>query len=224
MRWPGTAESGVSEDTLPIQFRYLPCSVAEAPQCVSIVLIMTMEESRAVEARGHTSPVRRLRLLGAGPDLLRRAHRRGGCRFTLSAKGVVRNRKGDKPRECDKYQEDKKTEVEVKPQEAKELESLILFWKDSLAQRRLLMSPSTVCLVEQTIKSLETLASLATGGLFVARLNNGDWIAGKASYIYQLDITQDHYADPNLSISADLAQAVAAARNKLRRCGNDDTD
>jgi len=44
----------------------------------------------------------------------------------------------------------------------KELESLIHFWKDSLAEHRLLMSPSTVYLVEQTIISLETLANLST--------------------------------------------------------------
>jgi len=108
--------------------------------------------------------------------------------------------------------------------QTKEVESLIRFWKDSLAQHRLLMSPSAVYLVEQTIKSLETLGVLAANGLFVAKLNNGDWIAGKATYIYQLDITQDHYADPNLSISADLAQAVESAMTKLRRCGNDDAD
>ena len=108
--------------------------------------------------------------------------------------------------------------------QTKEIESLIRFWKDSLAQHRLLMSPSAVYLVEQTIKSLETLGSLAGDGLFVAKLNNGDWMAGKATYIYQLNITQDHYADPNLSISADLAQAVESAMTKLRRCGNDDAD
>jgi len=108
--------------------------------------------------------------------------------------------------------------------QTKEIDSLIRFWKDSLAQHRLLMSPSAVYLVEQTIKSLETLGGLASSGLFVAGLNNGDWIAGKATYIYQLNITQDHYADPNLSISADLAQAVESAMTKLRRCGNDDAD
>ena len=76
----------------------------------------------------------------------------GGCRFA-----PTRNRKGDKLRECDKYQEDKKMVVEVKPQEVRELESLIIFWKDGLAQHRLLMSPSTIYLVEQTIKRLEEL-------------------------------------------------------------------
>jgi len=42
----------------------------------------------------------------------------------------------------------------------KELESLIHFWKDSLAEHRLLMSPSTVYLVEQTIKSLGELKQI----------------------------------------------------------------
>jgi hypothetical protein len=42
----------------------------------------------------------------------------------------------------------------------KELESLIQFWKDSLAAQRLLMSPSTAYLVELTIKSLEELKQI----------------------------------------------------------------
>jgi len=45
----------------------------------------------------------------------------------------------------------------------KELERLIHFWKDSLAQHRLLMSPSTVYLTEQTIKSLEELKEIKEG-------------------------------------------------------------
>lgn len=94
----------------------------------------------------------------------------------------------------------------------KELESLICFWKDSLAQHRLLMSPSAIYLAEQTIESLKTLANLAAGGLFVARLNNGDWMTGKSSYIYHLDIKRDHYADPNLVIRNTLADAVSQAR------------
>jgi hypothetical protein len=81
----------------------------------------------------------------------------GGCRFA-----PTRNRKGDKLRECDKYQEDKKVE-EVKPQEIRELESLIMFWKDALAEHRLLMSPSTIYLVEQTIKSLDKLNRIKEG-------------------------------------------------------------
>jgi hypothetical protein len=96
-----------------------------------------------------------------------------------------------------------------------ELESLIRFWKDSLAEHRLLMSPSTAYLTEQTIKELEILASLATSGFFVTRLNNGKWMAGKANYIYQMDITQDHHADPNLVIADTLPQVLSVARAKF---------
>lgn len=77
---------------------------------------------------------------------------RGGCRFSMA-----RNRKGEKLRECDMYEEGEKMAVEVKPREVKELESLIIFWKDSLAEHRLLMSPSAAYLVEQTIKNLQEL-------------------------------------------------------------------
>ena len=92
-----------------------------------------------------------------------------------------------------------------------ELDSLIRFWKDSLAEHRLLMSPSAVYLVEQTIKRLEAnqaLDQVADHGLFLARLNNGDWMAGRANHIYHLGITQDHYSDSSISISADLGEAV----------------
>ncbi|MBA7573268.1 hypothetical protein ES708_15064 [subsurface metagenome] len=41
-----------------------------------------------------------------------------------------------------------------------ELDNLIQFWKDSLAQHRLLMNPSTIYLVEQTIKRLAELKEL----------------------------------------------------------------
>ena len=79
----------------------------------------------------------------------------GGCRFSVS-----RNRKGDKLRECATYEEVKKMTLEIKPQEVKELESLIIFLKDSLAEHRLLMNPSIVYLVEQTIKALEKLKQI----------------------------------------------------------------
>ena len=47
----------------------------------------------------------------------------------------------------------------------KELDALIQFWRDSLAERwtnvgRLVMSPSTVDLVNQTIKRLEELKKI----------------------------------------------------------------
>ena len=44
-----------------------------------------------------------------------------------------------------------------------ELDSLIQFWKDSLAQNRLLMNPSAIYLVEQTIKHLQELKKLKKG-------------------------------------------------------------
>ena len=101
----------------------------------------------------------------------------------------------------------------------RELESLIQFWKDSLAQYRLLISPSTVYLVEQTIKRLgdaKAIRNIEDAGLFVARLNNDDWMVGKASYIYHIEITQNHYADPNVSISPNLGEAIAKAVEKIK--------
>lgn len=41
-----------------------------------------------------------------------------------------------------------------------ELDALIQFWKDALAQHRLLMEPSPIYLVEQTIKRLEELKKI----------------------------------------------------------------
>ncbi|GAI62227.1 unnamed protein product [marine sediment metagenome] len=41
-----------------------------------------------------------------------------------------------------------------------ELDQLISYWKDTLAQHRLLMSPSVIYLVEQTIKRLEELKKI----------------------------------------------------------------
>ena len=43
---------------------------------------------------------------------------------------------------------------------ATELEQLISYWKDTLATHRLLLSPSVIYLVEQTIKRLERLKEL----------------------------------------------------------------
>jgi len=62
----------------------------------------------------------------------------------------------------------------------------------------------------------EFLKQVADWGLFIARLNNGDWMVGKGNYIYAIKITQDHYADPNVSISPDLGEAVAKAVEKLK--------
>ncbi|MFC1972255.1 hypothetical protein ACFLVE_02475 [Chloroflexota bacterium] len=80
---------------------------------------------------------------------------RGGCRFA-----VARNRKGHLPRECNKYKGGKQIEAEVRSQEAKGLKSLIHFWKGTLVECRLLISPSTKYMVEQTIVNLENLKQI----------------------------------------------------------------
>lgn len=98
--------------------------------------------------------------------------------------------------------------------QTKEIESLIYFWKDSLAEERLLLSPSSVYLVEQTIKTLEAVKAIGDAGLFVARLNNGDWMAGRAYRVYHLNVTQDHYYDPHLVIRKALPEAISQARAK----------
>jgi len=61
----------------------------------------------------------------------------------------------------------------------------------------------------------DILKQVADWGLFIVRLTNCDWMAGKATHIYHLEITQDHYADPSVSISPDVGQAVAQAVEKL---------
>ena len=62
----------------------------------------------------------------------------------------------------------------------------------------------------------EILDAIEDNGLFIAKLNSGDWMVGKANRIYHIEITQDHYADPNLSISASLGEAVEKAVEKLK--------
>lgn len=54
----------------------------------------------------------------------------------------------------------------------------------------------------------ETL-SIIKHGLFVAPLNNGDWMVGRGSLIYgHIDILTDHYKDPRLSIAPTLTEAI----------------
>ena len=60
----------------------------------------------------------------------------------------------------------------------------------------------------------EILGAIEKYGLFIARLNNGDWMVGKANRIYHIEITKDHYADPTLSISPSLDEAVSKAVEK----------
>ncbi|MBA7668343.1 hypothetical protein ES703_76453 [subsurface metagenome] len=45
-------------------------------------------------------------------------------------------------------------------------------------------------------------------GLGVFPLNNGDWACCRASYLYHLEVTQDHYSDPNLVICKEAPEAI----------------
>lgn len=53
-----------------------------------------------------------------------------------------------------------------------------------------------------------TEARLKKYGLFAAPLNNGDWMVGKANLIYHMDITSNHYIDPDLSVASTLSEAI----------------
>lgn len=57
----------------------------------------------------------------------------------------------------------------------------------------------------------QMLQDIARHGLFLTRLNNGDWMVGKGNYIYSMRVTDDHYANPHLSISPNIKEAVANA-------------
>lgn len=48
-------------------------------------------------------------------------------------------------------------------------------------------------------------------GLALFPLNNKDWCCCKASYIYHVEIGQDHYADPNLVICKEAPEAICKA-------------
>ena len=54
-------------------------------------------------------------------------------------------------------------------------------------------------------------------GLFLAPLNNGDWIAGKANVIYDLDISSDHYQDERLSVASTPREALEKAAEKIAK-------
>ncbi len=53
--------------------------------------------------------------------------------------------------------------------------------------------------------------------LFLAPLINGDWVAGRATLIYHLEITDDLYADRRLCIDADPMKALRAAAGRFGR-------
>ena len=60
-------------------------------------------------------------------------------------------------------------------------------------------------------------------GIFIAPLNNGDWMVGKASYIYTLSVEQNHYKDSNVCIGKSIDEAVhkwgTTKREKCKGCG-----
>ena len=49
---------------------------------------------------------------------------------------------------------------------------------------------------------------LKQNGLFAVPLNNGDWAVGRASHIYSVKISDDHYKDPELTIGQSLPAAI----------------
>ena len=53
--------------------------------------------------------------------------------------------------------------------------------------------------IEKTMKEL---------GLFAAPLNNSEWMVGKASCVYHLNIGSDHYNDERLAIAPTLEEAI----------------
>ncbi len=54
-------------------------------------------------------------------------------------------------------------------------------------------------------EAFETMRNL---GLFACPLNNGDWLVGRASYIYSFFITDDHYQDEHVEIAPTLIEAI----------------
>jgi len=48
-------------------------------------------------------------------------------------------------------------------------------------------------------------------GLGLFPLNNKDWACCKASYIYHVELGQDHYADPHLVICREAPEAICKA-------------
>lgn len=56
--------------------------------------------------------------------------------------------------------------------------------------------------------ALVTVDLLKKHGLFASPLNNGDWMVGRASRIYSLDVADDHYADETLCVAPSLILAI----------------
>lgn len=50
--------------------------------------------------------------------------------------------------------------------------------------------------------------ALKEHGLFACPLNNGEWMVGSANHIYSVNIQDDHYKDPLISIAPTLTEAI----------------
>lgn len=59
----------------------------------------------------------------------------------------------------------------------------------------------------------EVTALMRERGLFLVPLGNGDWCAGKGPVIYSMKVTEDHYADPRLSIASDPMKALLGVKD-----------
>lgn len=54
----------------------------------------------------------------------------------------------------------------------------------------------------------DILKAVQEYGLFLCKLNNGDWMVGRASHIYSIRISDDHYEDEHVSIAPTLPEAI----------------
>gem|GEM_PF-4623469 len=55
-------------------------------------------------------------------------------------------------------------------------------------------------------------------GLFIAQLNNGKWICGRASHIYDIKISDDLYKDRELVIADTAPEVICKMRLILALC------
>lgn len=55
-------------------------------------------------------------------------------------------------------------------------------------------------------------------GLFITPLNSGKWACGRASHIYDIKISDDHYRDKELVIADTAPEAICKMRLILALC------
>lgn len=55
-------------------------------------------------------------------------------------------------------------------------------------------------------------------GLFIAPLNNGKWLCGRAGHIYDIKISDDHYRDKELVIADTAPEAICKIQLILALC------